>query len=277
MAMDVWCVGAIAHLLLSGFLPGEDQPTDGVVHDGSVSAFGFLDQNAQLTFEANRWTYCSDEAKTFLQYTLQVSPLDRPTIDEISRHSWLSAMDSSTAANVPETGPTTKYAPASTFDTATVGDPQLQQPQTTRRRSTRSHPSHLSSSQSSDPLHLDTGNEQVSILYVDDEDDLWSLHNHYDLSIILPHIRAYYQHRITSSQNAFSSLSKVSVTAQSTRYSEHGERFILCEGGFPFLIPTDDITGQYPTDETLRHIWTHERRSKRLQAVANAIASLHGM
>jgi serine/threonine protein kinase len=266
MAMDVWCVGAIAHLLLSGLLPGEDHPDDGAVHDGSVSAFGYSGPNSPITFKASRWTYCSDEAKAFLQYHLQVSPLDRPTIDEIVRHSWLTMTDSPTAASASEACPITKDIPVSTCNAIVpaAGDRQSQQPATIRRRSTRSNLSHLPSSPSSDPFHLDTGQEQSSLLYVDDEDDMWSVQNHYDLSTILPYICAYYEHRISTSQNAFSSLSRVSVTAQSTRYSELGERFILCEGGFPFLLPTDDNAGQYPhsKDKTLRQIWTSEPLSK---------------
>lgn len=352
MAIDVWCVGALTHLLLSGMLPGDDRVEDGAVYEENQFT-STSDGQVLVSFKASRWTYASDDAKAFLRFILQIFPHDRPHVDELSRHAWLSPDDvpvaspSAAAAATSHDQATGAPPTAATANTATKGPrrasqskedviveganedldddadvrpsrhrrprapaaaapkvkpPTLQNPQHRKQSNASSHSS-SSSTPPPSPVAPPSGPSQPSAASAssgtgtgtgtgsgsggdgarnvrhrrhedeaDDDDDLWSVHNHYDLSTILPHLRTYYQRRIT--QQAFASLSKVPVTAHSTRYSEMGERFILCDGGLPFLIPPEEA---HEVDENLRQIWSQQRRSKRLQAVANALANMHGL
>lgn len=310
MAMDVWCVGAIAHLLLSGFLPGDDQVDDGRLldddhHSEDDDDNHYMQQlpqhqhgfNGFVSFQANRWTYSSDDAKLFIQSVLQQSPMDRPVIEDMSHHPWLSP--ASTSASVTQQEPQTTTPPVIRHR-ATLARPTLlvQPPRPSihshQRRKDVIYEENEDTDTDNDgdkeekedthPLvrenpNQDDEKEEDDVLYMsDEEDDQWSFHQHYDLSIVLPHLRAFYQQQLTSSQSAFSSLSKVPLTAHSTRYSLEGERFILCYGKLPFLLPEeeDSAGGKTTSEETLRELWSKEQRSKRLQAVANAIANLHG-
>lgn len=352
MAIDVWCVGALTHLLLSGMLPGDDRVDDGAVYDENQFTSA-SDGQVLVSFKASRWTYASDDAKTFLRFILQIFPHDRPHIDELSRHLWLSPDDvpakspAATAAaprdqstGTPPTAATTNAttkgprrasqtkedviveganedvdddadvrpsrrrrptAAVAKGKPPTLHNPQHRKPSNASSQSSSSStpppspaaapsaPSQPSAASASSGMGTGSGSgsgsggDAAAAKHVrhhrrrddedeEDDDDLWSVHNHYDLSTILPHLRTYYQRRIT--QQAFASLSKVPVTAHSTRYSEMGERFILCDGGLPFLIPPEEA---HEVDENLRQIWSQQRRSKRLQAVANALANMHGL
>lgn len=349
MAIDVWCVGALTHLLLSGMLPGDDRVEDGAVYDENQFT-STSDGQVLVSFKASRWTYASDDAKAFLRFILQIFPHDRPHIDELSRHVWLSPDDVPTTgagATAPTSHEQTTVPSASAAkgprrasqqkedviveganedldDDADVRPPRHRRPAPAvqpaapaapaapvapkakppaihnpqhRKQSNASSHSSSSSTPPPSPVAPPSGPSQPSAASAssgggsgtgsggdgvvqtrhrrheeEEDDDLWSVHNHYDLSTVLPHLRTYYQRRIT--QQAFASLSKVPVTAHSTRYSEMGERFILCDGGLPFLIPPDEA---HEVDENLRQIWSQQRRSKRLQAVANALANMHGL
>eukprot|EP01037_Dinobryon_pediforme_P038774 gene38774-46990_t len=91
MAVDVWCVGALAHLLLSGLLPGEEggstiaprihsrkESIMSVSRTMGLSSQEDLELNLLPRFRARQWMFVSDEAKDFLHECLRINPAERP-------------------------------------------------------------------------------------------------------------------------------------------------------------------------------------------------------
>lgn len=102
MAVDVWCVGALAHLLLSGLLPGEEggstiaprihsrkESIMSVGNTTGLSSLEDLELNLLPRFRARQWMFVSDEAKDFLHECLRVNPAERPSLASLLDHPWL--------------------------------------------------------------------------------------------------------------------------------------------------------------------------------------------
>lgn len=70
---DVWCLGIILALLLTGFGPGE------VAQAAKERRFDQLS--------------CSAGATDIIKACLRINPYDRATIDEIAVHPWLTDLD----------------------------------------------------------------------------------------------------------------------------------------------------------------------------------------
>eukprot|EP01042_Synura_sphagnicola_P007483 gene7483-9580_t len=102
MAVDVWCVGALAHLLLSGLLPGEEggstiaprihsrkESIMSVSNSTGLSSQEDLELNLLPRFRARQWMFVSDEAKDFLHECLRINPAERPSLSSLWDHPWL--------------------------------------------------------------------------------------------------------------------------------------------------------------------------------------------
>lgn len=77
---DVWSIGVIAHMLLSGSPPfngKDDREIIEAVQEGKVKLSG------------HRWVDISHEAKDFIRKLLTVSPKERPSCGEALRHPWV--------------------------------------------------------------------------------------------------------------------------------------------------------------------------------------------
>eukprot|EP00586_Coscinodiscus_wailesii_P012760 CAMPEP_0172520576 /NCGR_PEP_ID=MMETSP1066-20121228/292086_1 /TAXON_ID=671091 /ORGANISM="Coscinodiscus wailesii, Strain CCMP2513" /LENGTH=637 /DNA_ID=CAMNT_0013303363 /DNA_START=32 /DNA_END=1945 /DNA_ORIENTATION=- len=85
---DVWAIGVIAYLLLSG-----DTPFGGCDRDGSPVNFRALRANimrAHVPFEPEKiWDDVSIEGKEFIKSLLTANPENRPSAAEAQRSSWL--------------------------------------------------------------------------------------------------------------------------------------------------------------------------------------------
>lgn len=123
MAMDVWCVGVLAHLLLSGLLPGEEGGTafaprihskretnlmassphrifsspssnEALPNPNLLPSLKYSDKTEELNaslqprFQAHQWMFVTDEAKDFVYECLRISPSNRPSLSDMLQHSW---------------------------------------------------------------------------------------------------------------------------------------------------------------------------------------------
>ena len=83
---DVWAIGVIAYLLLSG-----NAPFGGC--NGSSDKLPLVRDNilgARYTFEpAYIWDYVSEDAKDYIRTLLVTDPEERPTAEECLKHRWL--------------------------------------------------------------------------------------------------------------------------------------------------------------------------------------------
>lgn len=122
MAIDVWCVGALTHLLLSGLLPGEEggstiaprihsrkESVMSISHTQSVSSLEDMELNLLPRFRARQWMFVSDEAKDFLHECLRVNPAERPSLASLLDHPWLQSLaekpDMAAASDLPSEMP----------------------------------------------------------------------------------------------------------------------------------------------------------------------------
>lgn len=83
---DVWAIGVITFLLLSGEAPFggcyEDDESPAEIKDKIL--------NARYSFEPEEyWSHVSDEAKDFIAHILVADPAKRPTAYECQSHPWL--------------------------------------------------------------------------------------------------------------------------------------------------------------------------------------------
>lgn len=82
---DVWAVGVITYLLLSGVAP-----FGGCSEDENVQDIRRRILNADYTFEPHEyWSHVSDSAKDFIAKILVVDPALRPTAEECQGHPWM--------------------------------------------------------------------------------------------------------------------------------------------------------------------------------------------
>jgi calcium-dependent protein kinase len=82
-ACDVWSIGVITYMLLSGSPPYAGQQDYEIIQKIKTS---------EVSFEGPRWIGISQEAKNFVTWLLTRDPKKRPTALEAMNHPWLKSM-----------------------------------------------------------------------------------------------------------------------------------------------------------------------------------------
>lgn len=80
-AVDLWAIGVITYLLVSGFLPFYDENSDREIARQTI--------NDPTPFPPAIWRKISSEAKDFVSNLLSKDPEKRMTIKEVLEHPWL--------------------------------------------------------------------------------------------------------------------------------------------------------------------------------------------
>ena len=79
-AVDIWGLGLIAHLLLVGYIPFDDDERDEMARKIIFS---------DPQFTNIRWVTISEDAIDFVRLCLNKNPDKRPSIIQLSEHSWI--------------------------------------------------------------------------------------------------------------------------------------------------------------------------------------------
>jgi len=81
MQCDLWSIGAILYVMLSGCSPFDDEDPD--MH--------ILDQVKQGKYEfpTDNWKHVGEEAKDLIRKLLQVDPRKRYTLKQVKQHPWI--------------------------------------------------------------------------------------------------------------------------------------------------------------------------------------------
>lgn len=84
---DIWSVGVLMYIMLSGYLPFTGQSPNQVF----VKIL-----KGVLRFDQPEWSYYSEESIDLIKKMLVVDPNDRVTAEEALKHSWLNPDETST-------------------------------------------------------------------------------------------------------------------------------------------------------------------------------------
>ena len=85
---DVWSIGVIVYMLLSGLPPFAAQMDHEII--AKI-------RRAEVSFESSRWSGISIGAKDFVRYLLEKDPKIRPSAKEAAKHPWMKSMLSSSS------------------------------------------------------------------------------------------------------------------------------------------------------------------------------------
>ena len=94
---DVWQIGVMTHLLLTGKFPFNDQQNP---YKPSVYKIWNSVLNDTIDFQKQHWKSISDSGKDFIAKLLVKNPENRPTILEAMTHPWITNDDSCIGKNL---------------------------------------------------------------------------------------------------------------------------------------------------------------------------------
>lgn len=94
---DVWQVGVMTHLLLTGKFPFNDKQNP--FHPSVYKIWNSV-LNDTIDFKKDYWKHISESGKDFIKNLLTKNPSQRPTVFEALLHHWITQKDVSINANI---------------------------------------------------------------------------------------------------------------------------------------------------------------------------------